>query len=118
MNMLQRAMAETDRAINEAHAEPMARMQAEATAEADEIRRVSESAVAAALAAHKLPQDEEQLRQRNLDAALADAIEVVARQRARLGRRICSLHDGTTTRLIHDALRGMLAASANDPGFP
>ena len=48
-------------------------------------------------------------RQRDLDAALADAVEVVARQRQRLGRRTCTPHDGATVRKINELLRGMLA---------
>ena len=53
-------------------------------------------------------------RQRDLDGALADAIEVVARQRARLKRRVCSRHDGETTRRVYELLRGMLESGADD----
>jgi sugar phosphate isomerase/epimerase len=63
---------------------------------------------------------EEEERQRLLDAALADAIEMVNRHRMRLGRRVCSRPDGTVTRLIYEHLRGMAGAdggSDNDPSF-
>lgn len=65
------------------------------------------------------PSDEEE-RERLLDAALADAIETVARHRMRLGRRVCSRPDGTATRKIFELLRGMADASGgvdNDPSF-
>jgi hypothetical protein len=93
---------------------------------ADEIGR---NAIEAALAeppppvpapqpmAHTLIEEE---RQRLLDAALADAIETVARHRMRLGRRVCSRPDATVTRLIYEALRGMVDATGgvdNDPSF-
>ena len=64
-------------------------------------------------------QEAEAQRQRDLDAALADAIEVVARQRARLARRTCTRHDGETVRHIFEALRGLLSQSdSSDPRFP
>lgn len=57
-------------------------------------------------------------RQRDLDAALADAIEIVARHRARSGRKVCSRHDGETVRKVFELLRGMLESGAdNDPSF-
>jgi hypothetical protein len=57
-------------------------------------------------------------RQRDLDAALGDAIEVVARHRVRLGRRVCSRHDGETVRRIYELLRGLLDGGADgDPSF-
>jgi hypothetical protein len=59
-------------------------------------------------------------RQRLLDAALADAIETVARHRMRLGRRVCSRPDATVTRQVYELLRGMADASGgndNDPSF-
>jgi hypothetical protein len=46
-------------------------------------------------------------RQRDADAALADAIETVARHRARLGRKTCSAHDGGVVRKIFELLRGL-----------
>ena len=63
---------------------------------------------------------EEEERERLLDAALADAIETVARHRMRLGRRVCSRPDGTATRKIFELLRGMADAAGgvdNDPSF-
>jgi hypothetical protein len=65
------------------------------------------------------PTDEEE-RERLLDAALADAIEMVARHRNRLGRRVCSRPDGTVTRKIFELLRGMAGPDGgtdNDPSF-
>lgn len=63
--------------------------------------------------------EEEAERQRCLDAALADAIEVVARHRIRLGRRVCSRPDGTVVRQIHELLKSMSSegGSDNDPSF-
>jgi hypothetical protein len=63
---------------------------------------------------------EEEERQRLLDAALADAIEMVARQRMRLGRRVCSRPDGTITRQVYELLRSMVGPDGgadNDPSF-
>jgi hypothetical protein len=63
---------------------------------------------------------EEEERERLLDAALADAIETVARHRNRLGRRVCSRPDGTVTRKIFELLRGMAGVDGgtdNDPSF-
>jgi len=84
-------------------------------------------AVAVALAAPEPPPPpkrfdptEEEERERLLDAALADAIETVARHRNRLGRRVCSMPDGRVTRKIFELLRGMADASGgvdNDPSF-
>jgi hypothetical protein len=62
----------------------------------------------------------EEERQRLLDAALADAIETVARHRLRLGRRVCSRPDATITRQVYELLRGMADAtggSDSDPSF-
>ena len=56
-------------------------------------------------------------RQRDLDAALADAIEIVARQRARLGRRVCNRLDGELVRTVFETLR-RVQAETSDPGFP
>lgn len=57
-------------------------------------------------------------RQRDLDAALADVVEIVARHRARLGRRVCSRSDGAVVRQMFDLLRcmGEIGADA-DPSF-
>jgi hypothetical protein len=65
------------------------------------------------------PTDEEE-RQRLLDAALGDAIEMVNRHRLRLGRRVCSRPDATITRQVYELLRGMADATGgadNDPSF-
>ena len=96
----------------------------ELEAAADELGR---QAVAVALAEPARPPapkrfepTEEEERQRLLDAALADAIEMVNRHRNRLGRRVCSRPDGTVTRLIYEHLRGMAGPDGgadNDPSF-
>jgi hypothetical protein len=56
-------------------------------------------------------------RQRDLDAALADAIEIVARQRSRLGRRVCNRLDGELVRTVFETLR-RVQAETSEPGFP
>jgi hypothetical protein len=63
-----------------------------------------------------LREDPEQ-RQRDLDAALADAIEVASRHRSRLGRRVCTRSDGEIVRVIFEALRRM-QSDTSDMGFP
>jgi hypothetical protein len=63
---------------------------------------------------------EEEERQRLLDAALGDAIEMVSRHRMRLGRRVCSRPDATITRQVYELLRGMVGPDGgadNDPSF-
>ncbi len=88
-------------------------------------RRFGREAVSTALTSG---QDEEELRrrdveaqrQRDLDAALGDVIEIVARHRKRLGRQVCSPADGRATRQIHELLRGMAADAGgadHDPSF-
>ena len=47
-------------------------------------------------------------RQRDQDAALADAIETVARHRARLGRKTCTAQDGAAVRKVYELLRGLV----------
>src|SRR5580698_1294361 len=62
----------------------------------------------------------EEERQRLLDAALADAIEMVNRHRNRLGRRVCSRPDGTVTRQVYELLRSMAGGDGgadHDPSF-
>jgi hypothetical protein len=68
--------------------------------------------------AQRYREAEDAQRQRDLDAAFADAIEVVSRQRARLGRRVCSRHDGETTRRIFEFLRNMQDKSGGADGDP
>jgi hypothetical protein len=60
------------------------------------------------------PRKDEVDRQRDLDAALADAVEAVARQRARLGRRVCSRHDGEAVRKIFEVLRALQPGADSD----
>lgn len=87
---------------------------------------VGRQAVAVALAEpppaapDRFKPSEEEERQRLLDAALADAIETVARHRMRLGRRVCSRPDATITRQVYELLRSMADATGgvdNDPSF-
>jgi hypothetical protein len=52
-------------------------------------------------------QEAAEQRQRDADAALADAIETVARHRARLGRRTCTAQDGSVVRRVFELLRGL-----------
>jgi hypothetical protein len=90
---------------------------AELDDQADKLGREIGQAIAVALEEHETPPaaqqpkrfepTEEEERERLLDAALADAIETVARHRNRLGRRVCSRPDGTVTRKIYELLRGM-----------
>lgn len=64
--------------------------------------------------------NEEEERERLLDAALGDAIEMVNRHRSRLGRRVCSRPDATTTRKIFELLRAMAGLDGgcdSDPSF-
>jgi beta-phosphoglucomutase-like phosphatase (HAD superfamily) len=58
-------------------------------------------------ARQKQLQEAEAQRQRDQDAALADAIETVARHRARLGRKTCSVQDGAAVRKVFELLRGL-----------
>ena len=66
--------------------------------------------------APRIEPDEE--RERLLDAALGDAIEMVNRHRMRLGRRVCSRPDATTTRKIFELLRAMAGADGGSDGDP
>lgn len=100
-----------------------------AAADLEEIERsaiaLGQQAVAVALAEEPPPPErfkpsEEEERERLLDAALGDAIEMVNRHRLRLGRRVCSRPDATTTRKIFELLRSMAGADGgcdNDPSF-
>lgn len=92
---------------------------------AETIGQVAGQAIAVALAEAEKPPErfkpsEEEERERLLDAALGDAIEMVNRHRLRLGRRVCSRPDATTTRKIFELLRAMAGADGgcdNDPSF-
>jgi hypothetical protein len=59
--------------------------------------------------------DAAEQRQRDQDAALADAIETVSRHRARLGRKTCSAHDGATIRKVFELLRGLTPGAEEGP---
>ncbi|HEX5211647.1 MAG TPA: hypothetical protein VFW22_07935 [Pseudolabrys sp.] len=93
---------------------------------ADTIGQMAGQAIAMALADVERPPperfrpSEEEERERLQDAALADAIEMVNRHRVRLGRRVCSRPDGTTTRKIYELLRAMAGPDGgcdSDPSF-
>ena len=58
----------------------------------------------------RLKAEAEAQKQRDLDSALAETVELVARHRARLGRKTCSVHDGATIRRIYDLLRSLFPA--------
>lgn len=93
---------------------------AELDEKADALGREIGQAIAVALEEpppERYKPNEEEERQRALDAALADAIEVVARHRARLGRRVCIQSDGKSVRLIFETLRAM-PPDSSDQGFP
>jgi hypothetical protein len=93
---------------------------------AETIGREAGQAIAVALAEaeratpERFKPTEEEERERLLDAALGDAIEMVNRHRLRLGRRVCSRPDATTTRKIFELLRAMAGPDGgcdNDPSF-
>lgn len=71
-----------------------------------------------ATAPERYKPSEEEERERLQDAAFADAIEMVNRQRMRLGRRVCSRPDATTTRKIFELLRAMAGADGGADGDP
>jgi hypothetical protein len=110
MNKLQRAMQATD--MNEIES---------AAVELEEAVRVALCEAPGPAPPEAIKAEAEALvlqRQRDLDAALADAIEVVSRHRARLSRKVCSRHDGETVRRVFELLRGMLETGADgDPSF-
>jgi uncharacterized membrane protein len=95
----------------------------EAMEESEETGRQAVAAVAAALAMpqpRRFEPSEEEERQRLLDAALGDVVEIVNRHRMRLGRRTCSSSDAKIIRQIHELLRGMAGADGgndSDPSF-
>lgn len=77
--------------------------------------------IALAVVEHPQParEDAEQ-RQRDLDAAHADAIEVVRRAQVRNGRRVFSAHDGKTVRQVYELLRSVMGPDGgadNDASF-
>ena len=85
---------------------------------------IGQQAVAIALAAPERPPaprpDPEEDRQRTLDAAFGDVMEIVNRHRLRLGRRVCSSSDARVTRQVFELLRGMAGPDGgadNDPSF-
>lgn len=115
-------------AMNERPGNRLREAMQRANVDDDEAAEVGRQAIATALAEvehtpaqpKRYEPSEEEERQRLLDAALADAIETVARHRMRLGRRVCSRPDATVTRQIYEMLRGMADATGgadNDPSF-
>jgi len=91
----------------------------------EEAGDVGRQAIATALAEVEQPAErykptEEEDRQRLNDAALGDVIEMVARHRMRLGRRVCSISDAKVIRMAHELMRSMADASGgndSDPSF-
>jgi hypothetical protein len=81
---------------------------------------IGQEAVQVALAMVETPAkpDAEVERQRLLDAALADASNVMERHRDRLGRRVTSRHDATTMRQIYELLRSMAGTDGGADGDP
>ena len=83
---------------------------------------IGQEAVQMALAMVETPAkpDAEAERQRMLDAALGDVVEIVNRHRIRLGRRICSSSDAKVIRQVHELLRSMAGTDGGadqDPSF-
>ena len=84
---------------------------------------IGQEAVQMALAMVETPPakpDAEVERQRLLDAALGDVVEIVNRHRIRLGRRICSSSDAKVIRQVHELLRSMAGTDGGadqDPSF-
>lgn len=115
LDRLRQAMARAD--VEEiAHAADAIGQQAIALA----LQQAEEPAAPAPAQPRRFEPTEEEERERLLDAALADAIEMVARHRNRVGRRVCSRPDGTITRKIFELLRSMAGADGgvdNDPSF-
>ena len=87
--------------------------------EAEELGRAA-VAVALVEAEPPAPREDPEQRQRDLDAAHGDAIEVVRRGIVRNGRRVFSAHDGKTVRQIYELLRSVMGPDGgadNDPSF-
>ena len=66
------------------------------------------------------PREDAEQRQRDLDAAHGDAIEVVRRAQVRNGRRVFSAHDGKTVRQVYELLRSVMGPDGgadNDASF-
>ena len=64
------------------------------------------------------PREDPEQRQRDLDAAHADAIEVVRRAQVRQGRRVFSHHDGKTVRQVYELLRSVMGPDGGADGDP
>lgn len=97
---LRRAMAAVDDDVETVGFAAVSAALVVQAADDDEIRRRLDEA-------ERQKADAEAQRQHGLDAALADVVEMVARHRARIGRKTCSQHDGATIRKIFDLLRGL-----------
>jgi hypothetical protein len=100
-DQLRRAMSAADLAEIETLADAIgtAAVQTALAVHEPDARRLEEEA--------RQKAEAEAQRQRDQDAALADAIETVARHRARLGRKSCTAHDGATVRKVFELLRGL-----------
>jgi hypothetical protein len=93
-------------------------------ADIEELEAIGQQAVAVAIAGEveppAAPREDPEQRQRILDAALGDVVEIVNRHRQRLGRRICSVSDAKVIRQVHELLRSMAGADGGadqDPSF-
>ena len=64
------------------------------------------------------PREDPEQRQRDLDSAHADAIEVVRRAQVRQGRRVFSNHDGKTVRQVYELLRSVMGPDGGADGDP
>jgi ribosomal protein L12E/L44/L45/RPP1/RPP2 len=76
-------------------------------------------AVAADSAQRQRAAEADEQTQRDLDAAMADVIELLRRHRTRLGRRVCSVPDGKLARQMFGMLRSMSSEGGadNDPSW-
>ena len=87
---------------------------------ADAIGREAAQSALTQIAPPPAPREDPEQRQRDLDAAHADAIEVVRRAQVRQGRRVFSNHDGKTVRQVYELLRSVMGPDGgadNDQSF-
>jgi hypothetical protein len=106
---LRRAMAAVEVQEYDPIATGMAAIRTELAVQEPDDRRIEQALE------EKQKQEAAEQRQRDADAALADAIETVGRHRARLGRKTCSAHDGAAIRKIFELLRGLTPGMEEDP---
>jgi hypothetical protein len=106
---LRRAMAAVEVQEYDPIATGMAAIRTELAVQEPDDRRIEQALE------EKQKQEAAEQRQRDSDAALADAIETVSRHRARLGRRTCTAQDGATVRKVFELLRGLTPGVDDDP---